>query len=431
MTESSVSHLEIPKSARAMRPCGKHKTLNSLRSQCRMHLAWRYVRPCKICPRRSHISLAAGVGEDGSLARRIQSAKLLSAASITRPGCPLIAVKTAYAFTTLGWPPTSITLEIRGLHLAAPWEMLLPLLLPHSNWAGSCVELSMRSTCQETRPRRLFRRSHYQGNFQDASILHVTNETAALKLCCHCSCPQRPPLSGRLLALSGSLGLPLGLVHGFFSQIRRAFPEICWRPRTLAPNPEETRWRMARERRKYSKICNCEDRIAWNIERKIYEDVPKKEDVNVQGANKRDEIVKMWRSEDVKMWRFEDLKRWRCEQLKMWGCDEMKMWAFKDVRMWWGEDVNMWRCDDVRMGRSAERKKTSQTLLQSFPHKRFYTETLLHTDPFTHRPFYPQTLLHTNTFKHRRFYAKTLLHTDTFTQTTLHPEPFTHKRFYT
>ena len=31
---------------------------------------------------------------------------------------------------------------------------------------------------------------------------------------------------------------------------------------------------------KYSKICNCEDRIAWNIE-KIYEDVSKKEDVNV------------------------------------------------------------------------------------------------------------------------------------------------------
>ena len=32
---------------------------------------------------------------------------------------------------------------------------------------------------------------------------------------------------------------------------------------------------------KYSKICNCEDRIAWNIEKKIYEDVSKKEDVNV------------------------------------------------------------------------------------------------------------------------------------------------------
>ena len=32
---------------------------------------------------------------------------------------------------------------------------------------------------------------------------------------------------------------------------------------------------------KYSKICNCEDRIAWKIERKIYEDVSKKEDVNV------------------------------------------------------------------------------------------------------------------------------------------------------
>ena len=120
MTESSVSHLEIPKSARAMRPCGKHKRLDSLRSQCKIHLAWRYVRPCKICPRRSHISLAAGVGEVGSLATRIHSSKLLSAASITRPGCPLVEVKTAYAFTTLGWPPSNSRATSRSTMGDAP-----------------------------------------------------------------------------------------------------------------------------------------------------------------------------------------------------------------------------------------------------------------------------------------------------------------------
>ena len=33
----------------------------------------------------------------------------------------------------------------------------------------------------------------------------------------------------------------------------------------------------------------------------------------------------------------------------------------------------------------------------------FYTQTLLHTDPFTHRSFYAQTILHTDTFTHRSF----------------------------
>ena len=96
---------------------------------------------------------------------------------------------------------------------------------------------------------------------------------------------------------------------------------------------------------------------------------------------------------------------------------------------------------------------------EAFTHRRFYTQTLLHTYAFTlltllrtdaftqtlshaetvtHRRFYTQTLLHTDTFKHRRFLhrsfcAQTLLHTDTFTFTHRHfyTEAFAHRRFYT
>ena len=53
--------------------------------------------------------------------------------------------------------------------------------------------------------------------------------------------------------------------------------------------------------------------------------------------------------------------------------------------------------------------------------RRFYTQTLLHTDAFTHRRFYTQTLLHTDAFTHRRFYTQTLLAHNTFT----------HRGFYT
>ena len=75
----------------------------------------------------------------------------------------------------------------------------------------------------------------------------------------------------------------------------------------------------------------------------------------------------------------------------------------------------------------------------TFTHKRFYTQTLLHTDTdaFPHRPFYTQTPLHTNTFTHIRFYTRTLLHANTFTyrrfytQTLLHSDTFTHRRFST
>ena len=66
----------------------------------------------------------------------------------------------------------------------------------------------------------------------------------------------------------------------------------------------------------------------------------------------------------------------------------------------------------------------------TFTHKRFYTQTLLHTDTdaFPHGPFHTQTLLHTNTFTHIRFYTRTLLHANTFI---LHTGAFTHRRFYT
>ena len=69
--------------------------------------------------------------------------------------------------------------------------------------------------------------------------------------------------------------------------------------------------------------------------------------------------------------------------------------------------------------------------------RRFYTETLLHTEAFTHRRFYTEKLLHTEAFTHRGFYIQTLLHTDSFThrrfytQTHLHTDHFTHRHFYT
>ena len=74
----------------------------------------------------------------------------------------------------------------------------------------------------------------------------------------------------------------------------------------------------------------------------------------------------------------------------------------------------------------------------TFTHRHVYTQTLLHTDLFTHSScFYTQTLWHTEAFTHRRFYTQALLHTNTFThrrfytQTLLHTEASTHKRFYT
>ena len=85
--------------------------------------------------------------------------------------------------------------------------------------------------------------------------------------------------------------------------------------------------------------------------------------------------------------------------------------------------------------------KTIVCIANTFTHKSFYTQMLLHTDPFTHRPFYtqsfyPQKLLHTEAFTHIRFHTDAVMYTDTFTQTLLHTkllptEAFTYRSFYT
>ena len=112
--------------------------------------------------------------------------------------------------------------------------------------------------------------------------------------------------------------------------------------------------------------------------------------------------------------------------------------------------------------REETRRFYTETLLhtESFTHKHFYTQTLSHRDVFhahTHRRISTQRLLHENTLTHRRFYTQTLLHTYAFTcrclftgahtlshtnafthrrfctqtQTLFHTDPFTYRRFYT
>ena len=78
---------------------------------------------------------------------------------------------------------------------------------------------------------------------------------------------------------------------------------------------------------------------------------------------------------------------------------------------------------------------------ETFTRKHFNAQTLLYTDSFTHIRFYMQMPFYrrTHTFTHKRFYTQTLLHTDTdafphrpfYTQTLLHTNTFTHIRFYT
>ena len=90
---------------------------------------------------------------------------------------------------------------------------------------------------------------------------------------------------------------------------------------------------------------------------------------------------------------------------------------------------------------NSEKCKTIVCIANTFTHRRFYTQKLLHTEAFTHRSFYiqkllhtdasTQTLLHTDTFTHRHFYTQTLLHRHFYTQTRLHTDTFTHRPFYT
>ena len=94
--------------------------------------------------------------------------------------------------------------------------------------------------------------------------------------------------------------------------------------------------------------------------------------------------------------------------------------------------------------REETRRFYTETLLhtESFTHKHFYTQTLSHRDVFhahTHRRISTQRLLHENTLTHRRFYTQTLLHTYAFTcrclftdaHTLSHTNAFTHRRFRT
>ena len=96
---------------------------------------------------------------------------------------------------------------------------------------------------------------------------------------------------------------------------------------------------------------------------------------------------------------------------------------------------------------NSEKCKTIVCIANTFTHRRFYTQKLLHTEAFTHRSFYTdafthkafthrsfyiQKLLHTEAFTHRRFYTDTFTHRHVYTQTLLHTDPFTHRScFYT
>ena len=96
-------------------------------------------------------------------------------------------------------------------------------------------------------------------------------------------------------------------------------------------------------------------------------------------------------------------------------------------------------CDRILSAAHSGRSECFYTRTQTFTHKRFYTQTLLHTDAFT---------LYTDTFTHRHFtqrgfytqklaHTQRLLHTEAFTHTEfysqklLHADPFTHRDFYT
>ena len=132
---------------------------------------------------------------------------------------------------------------------------------------------------------------------------------------------------------------------------------------------------------------------------------------------------------------------------------------FRHAANWWSKGsmcINKSQTVSVDLSAAvphsnAKKRDATQTLLHTvLLHKHFYTQTLLHTNPFTHNPFlhtiafthknvYTQTLVHRNTSRHKRFYTPTLLNTSrhkrfytpTILQTRLHANAFTHKFFYT
>ena len=66
-----------------------------------------------------------------------------------------------------------------------------------------------------------------------------------------------------------------------------------------------------------------------------------------------------------------------------------------------------------------------------FTHRRFYTQTLLHTYALTHRGFYTQKLLHRDPFTHRSFDTQTLVHTDISTEKRFYTETLLHRNIFT
>ena len=84
---------------------------------------------------------------------------------------------------------------------------------------------------------------------------------------------------------------------------------------------------------------------------------------------------------------------------------------------------------------NSEKCKTIVCIANTFTHRRFYTQKLLHTEAFTqrllHTKLLPTEALHTDAFTHRCFYTQTLLHGHFYTQTRLHTDTFTHRPFYT
>ena len=66
-----------------------------------------------------------------------------------------------------------------------------------------------------------------------------------------------------------------------------------------------------------------------------------------------------------------------------------------------------------------------------FTHRRFYTQTLLHTYALTHRGFYTQKLLHRDPFTHRSLYTQTLVHTDISTEKRFYTETLLHRNIFT
>ena len=79
---------------------------------------------------------------------------------------------------------------------------------------------------------------------------------------------------------------------------------------------------------------------------------------------------------------------------------------------------------------NSEKCKTIVCIANTFTHRSFYTQTLLHTQAFTHRSFYTQKLLHRG-FYTQSFYPQKLLHTEAFTYGSFYTQTLLQRHFYT